>query len=167
MHFQLTFDEQINGKVPLDLNSPYSKTVVDENPYSILVGKSGNSGTQNGLASASSTSITAPQFIWSDFHEVLYFTDSKDNLIRAVDASDNVLTFAGTGAPGFNEENKAATPTTFSRPRGVSGDKNRLIVCDTVNSRIRAITLETINTVTTSAGNGKWIFWGRRTRYLC
>ncbi len=148
-----SFDEQINGKLPPDLTYPYSKPVVDGNPYSILVGKSGNSGTQNGLASASSTTITAPQFIWSDYNGV-YFTDSQNNLIRAVDASGNVLTFAGTGTPGFNGDNKAATSTTFSRPRGVSGDKTRLIVCDTVNSRIRAITLGTTNTVTTIAGNG-------------
>ena len=154
-HKGYSFEKQADAALPPPVSYTHSPPQ-NGNPYQILVGVSGDAGIQDGPASAASTTITAPQFVWADTTGVVYFTDAKNHLIRAVDTSNNVITLAGTGSAGFNGDGSAATSTSLSRPRGISGAGDRLIVCDLGNKRVRAITIgtATTNTVSTIAGTG-------------
>lgn len=147
-----SFDLQINAKLPPPISYPVSDPL-DGNPYQVLVGVSGNAGFQDGLASDASTTVTAPQFVWSDTTRVVYFVDSKNHLIRAVDATNTVVTVGGVGGVGFNGDGLVATSAAFSRPRGISGAGDRLVVCDLGNARVRAIDLVSTK-VSTIAGSG-------------
>lgn len=77
--------------------------------------------------------------------------DSKNHVIRRVDLSSQVTTFAGTGQQG--SKNGARLSSRFKNPSGITVDKSGTIyIADTGNSIIRKIS--NLGTVSTLAGNG-------------
>lgn len=81
----------------------------------------------------------------------LYVTEYATNLIRKVDPSGNVTTFAGSGAQG--QADSTGTKATFNGPSGVAVDKaGNVYIADTYNNVIRKITPAGV--VSTIAGSG-------------
>jgi len=82
----------------------------------------------------------------------IYITDMADHIIRKIDTSRNVTTFAGTtGVSG--SVNGYRTSASFKGPKGIKFDSiGNLYVCDTGNKIIRKI--DTSGNVTTIAGTG-------------
>jgi hypothetical protein len=85
----------------------------------------------------------------------VYYSDPKNHRIYKVDRSSLWLTpspviFAGTGSRGYDETIGNAATTPFNRPHGIVLDitGHFLVVCDTINFAIRAVSLDT-NLVTT------------------
>ncbi|MCB9593255.1 MAG: SMP-30/gluconolactonase/LRE family protein [Sandaracinaceae bacterium] len=68
----------------------------------------------------------------------LYFADTNNGRVRAVDlATGELRTVVGTGELGLNEEGLLATETMLRRPFGVAFDpEGNLYVMDSLNSRI-------------------------------
>ncbi len=81
----------------------------------------------------------------------LYVADSRNHVIRRINASGFVTTLAGTaGIPG-SADNPVGTSAGFNTPRGIGSDGASLFVADTLNHTVRRIT--TGGAVTTAAGN--------------
>ncbi len=68
----------------------------------------------------------------------LYFADTNNGRIRAIDLDTNVIrTVVGTGELGLNEDGLLATETMLRRPFGIAfDDAGDLYVMDSLNSRI-------------------------------
>ena len=84
----------------------------------------------------------------------IYVADSVNDRVRRIDASGNVSTLGGNGAPGFADGSPAAPATAeFFNPSGVAVDPaGNVLVADTSNNRIRRVSTQ--GTVETVAGNG-------------
>ena len=77
--------------------------------------------------------------------------DTGNNAIRRIAPDGSVTTVAGDGIPGYRDG--PARQARFRGPTGIAVDaRGRLIVADTYNDRIRAITPD--GTVSTIAGSG-------------
>lgn len=80
----------------------------------------------------------------------LFVADYANNLVRKIDASGNVSTYAGSAA-GYADGNVSSA--LFSGPIGIAVDKQgNVYVTDRYNFRVRKITAT--GTVSTVAGNG-------------
>jgi RHS repeat-associated protein len=68
------------------------------------------------------------------------FVDSGNHRVRRIDSMGRISTVAGTGAPGFNGDGRAARQTQLSAPVGLEvlpeGD---VLVADADNNRVRKI----------------------------
>lgn len=99
----------------------------------------------------STARFSTPSGLAIDSAGVLYVADTGNNAIRRITPDGAVSTLAGGGLPGFQDG--AGVNARFNGPVGVAVDAaGRVIVADTYNDRIRAITPD--GTVTTIAGSG-------------
>ena len=70
-----------------------------------------------------------------------------------------IVTVAGTGSPGFSGDSGPATQAQLTGPQGLALDAaGNLYIADTVNHRVRKVSLD--GTITTVAGTGKLGFSG-------
>ena len=70
-----------------------------------------------------------------------------------------IVTFAGTGQPGYSGDGGPATRALLNNPFGVvRGPDGALYVCDTMNHVIRKVTAT--GTISTVVGSGKPGYWG-------
>ena len=81
----------------------------------------------------------------------LFVSDRENHLIRKIDTSGNVTTFAGSGTSGSSDGQ--GTVASFNKPSGMAFDSSgSLYVADRSNHKIRKI--DTFGNVTTVAGTG-------------
>ncbi|PMS14789.1 hypothetical protein C0Z18_30190 [Trinickia dabaoshanensis] len=107
------------------------------------------SGSANGRGTAASFNF--PAGIVIDPSGNLFVADDGNNLIRKIDPSGNVTTFAGSGAQG--SANGLGTAASFNAPHGIVLDASgNLYVADGGNNVIRKI--DPSGNVTTLAGSG-------------
>jgi DNA-binding beta-propeller fold protein YncE len=88
-----------------------------------------------------------------DFAGNLYIADLGNHVIRKVTSFGTITTVAGTGAAGYNGDNKLATNAQLAAPAGVAVDTagRKLYIADEGNHAIRKVDLQTL-TITTVAG---------------
>ncbi|PCJ62562.1 MAG: hypothetical protein COA79_03355 [Planctomycetota bacterium] len=110
---------------------------------------------------ATSAQLNLPQDSVIDKAGNMYIADHVNNRIRKVEAYTGIMTtIAGTGVPGYNGDNIAATSADLKNPTGVTMDPDgNLIIADNINNRIRKIDLFT-GIITTIAGIGSFGFSG-------
>lgn len=71
---------------------------------------------------------------------IVYFSDSKNNIIRKVDKLGFIRDVAGNTKYGYQGENGPARKTSLAEPNGLFVDKNENVyICDTFNHRIRVV----------------------------
>jgi len=88
----------------------------------------------------------------------IYIADSSNHVIRKVDTSGNISTYAGNGSPGFTGDG-TATSNSLSSPYGVAVDASGdLYIADSGNQRVRKV--NTSGQMTTIAGTGSAGFDG-------
>ena len=87
----------------------------------------------------------------------VYFCDAQNHRIRKIDSKGIISTVAGTGAIGFNGDNKPALKTNIEQPTSVFVQNGEVFFNDTEN-RIRKVLRD--GTVQTIAGTGKVGFSG-------
>ena len=110
---------------------------------------SGSPGSTN--ANGTSASFYYPQGIAVDLSGNVYVTDNFNHLIRKIDPSGDVTTFAGSGSPGST--NAQGTSASFKNPADVAVDRSgNVYVTDRLNHLIRKI--DSNGNVTTLAGSG-------------
>jgi trimeric autotransporter adhesin len=99
------------------------------------------------------TAPLLPSSVAVDSAGNLYVADIGQSLVVRIDASTGQLTIvAGTGAPGYNGDNIAATSAELSYPSGVAVDSaNNLYIADSSNNRVRKVS---DGIITTIAGTG-------------
>jgi sugar lactone lactonase YvrE len=99
--------------------------------------------------------IVGARAVCNDGRGNIYICEREGNAIRWVDPSGRIVTFAGTGAPGYSGDGGLALEATFRGPKGVRLDsEGNLYVVDTENHAIRKIEAET-GRISTVAGGHK------------
>ena len=74
----------------------------------------------------------------------IYIADSDNNMIRKIDTSGIITTYAGTGAAGYNGDG-TATAVQLNTPRGVWVDSTGAVfIADTGNHIIRKVNISGI-----------------------
>ncbi|WP_321899838.1 NHL repeat-containing protein [Paraburkholderia heleia] len=90
-----------------------------------------------------------PNAVATDKAGNIYVADADNHVIRLIDTSGNVSTFAGTGAPGYSDGPRSSSQ--FYSPHGIVSDQSgNLFVADSGNNAVREISSNGI--VTTLAG---------------
>jgi len=111
---------------------------------------SGQQGSTNGTGT--NASFFVPNSVAVDSSGILYVADTSNHLIRKINSSGVVTTFAGTGQIG--SVNGTGTDAGFNTPNSVAVDSSgNLYVADTSNHLIRKINSSGV--VTTFAGTGQ------------
>jgi trimeric autotransporter adhesin len=111
-----------------------------------------NSGTPVNDALATTQSLKAPFAVASDGVGGLYVSDI--NRIYHMAADGQLRLVAGSGTTGYSGDGGYATFAQLNSPRGVAVDSaGTLYIADSLNNRIRKVTLAGV--ITTVAGNGK------------
>src|SRR5690242_6194809 len=83
----------------------------------------------------------------------IYLADQNNHVVRKVDTSGIITTFAGAGAAGFSGDNGLATHARLNTPQGVCVAPSGVVyVTDSANHRVRAVATNGI--ITTVAGSG-------------
>jgi sugar lactone lactonase YvrE len=124
----------------------------DPRSYFTFAGSPGISGFTNGARTGAL--FSGPWSIAIDTSNNFYVADSGNNVIRKIDASGNVSTFAGNPASTGSTDG-VGTNALFNHPLGVALDKsNNVYVVDFNNNAIRKITPNgTVSTFAGSAGS--------------
>lgn len=96
------------------------------------------------------------QYIWGlalDAAGNLYMCDAPNDRVRRVDVGGIITTIAGSGSPGYDFDNVAATAARLNKPINVfiAGD-GKIYIADYANNRIRRI--DNAGIITTIAGTG-------------
>jgi hypothetical protein len=114
-----------------------------------LPGYSGDGGP------AAQAELNYPQGVAADSSGNVYLADSNKCVIRKVDTTGTITTFAGTGTVGYGGDGGPATSAFLNFPNGVAVDSSgNVFIADTRNYRIREVTLDgNINSV---AGTGSY-----------
>lgn len=81
----------------------------------------------------------------------VYIADNDNNVIRKINGSGVISTFAGNGTYGFTGDGGAATSANLAQPHGVAIDTNgNVFIADYYNSLIRKVNVSGV--ITTFAG---------------
>jgi GGDEF domain-containing protein len=106
--------------------------------------------------SAKCASLNKPGGVAVDNDENIYINDIANNVIRKVDSSGTITTFAGTGGYGYSGDFGPAANATFAEIYAISLSRVRgeLYLADYYNHCVRKICLKT-GIISTIAGSGK------------
>ncbi len=96
-----------------------------------------------------------PRAVAVDSARNVYIADPASHVIRKLESSGFMSTFAGTpGTSGFGGDGSDATQALLASPAGVAVDSlGDVYIADTFNSRIRKVSAKT-GIITTVAGTG-------------
>lgn len=102
----------------------------------------GEEGFSGDGGAATSARLAHPRDLEIGPEGDLYIADTDNNRIRAIDASGNIRTVAGSGVLGLDdEEGLLATEMMLARPFGIEfSPEGDLYISDTINSRIVKVT---------------------------
>ena len=108
--------------------------------------------------------LDSPLAVAVDLSGNLFITDYKNNIVRKVDPTGIINTYAGTysGGPvsGYTGDNGLATAATLNRPAAIAVDTaGNLYIPDANNNVIRKVN-KTTGIITTVVGNGTAGFGG-------
>lgn len=108
---------------------------------------------------ATAAEIHNPMGIAKDASGNIYIADDYNNVIRKVNTSGVISTFAGNGTYNYSGDNGPATAAEIGDPQGVAVDASgNVYIADKGNNRIRMV--DGGGTITTYAGNGTAGFLG-------
>ncbi|MFY9561410.1 MAG: beta-propeller fold lactonase family protein [Terriglobales bacterium] len=83
----------------------------------------------------------------------LFFSDSSNSVIRKIDTSGIITTYAGNGISDFSGDGGPATAASLNSPFGIAFDPaGNLYIADAANNRVRYVNPAGI--INTFAGNG-------------
>ena len=109
---------------------------------------SGQYGYLNGFTNIAQ--FKHPTDMTKDSSGNFYIVDSLNHCIRKITTNGTVITWAGTGVPGYKDGLK--NEALFHNPNGIAIDNfDNIYIADTFNHRIRKI--DTAGIVSTLAGN--------------
>jgi len=101
--------------------------------------------------------LNMPHEIQFDAEGHFYIAERDNHVIRKVDGKTGIIsTFAGTGEAGFSGDGGLATLAQLRSPHSIAvdQDRQRLLICDIGNHRIRQVRLDT-GVIETFGGTGE------------
>lgn len=117
-----------------------------------IAGKGGAGGYTGDNGPAIDAQINET-FIAADALGNIYFTDYEHNIVRKVDASGIISTFAGNGVAGNSGNGGPATAANLHGPIGIAVDNDgNVFISDSYNYEIRKVNASGI--ISIFAGNG-------------
>jgi hypothetical protein len=118
-----------------------------------VVGQGTKSGFEGDGGLATDAKLNSPTGVYVDESDNIYVVDTKNDVIRKVDATTNIInTVAGNGTPGFSGDGGLATLAQLDYPEAVWVDSGgNMFIVDTDNCRIRRVD-GTTGIITTVAG---------------
>ena len=123
------------------------------------VAGNGYAGYYGDNGPATAAALDSPGCVVVDAAGNIYISDQLNNCIRKVTTSGIITTIAGTGTPGYNGDNIAATSAQLSSNWAVAVDASgNVYISDQGNNRIRKV--NTAGIITTIAGDGTAGFYG-------
>jgi trimeric autotransporter adhesin len=132
------------------------RRIAPDGTISVFAG-TGTLGYSGDGGPATAANLAIPEHLAIAPDGRLYFADTVNCVIRAIDSAGNIATVAGSGECGFNGDLQNVTKSSFKAPEAIdftaAGD---LIIADTQNHRIRAVlaTGAQAGSVATLAGTG-------------
>jgi hypothetical protein len=117
------------------------------------VGQGGSAGFEGDGGLATDAKLNSPTGVYVDAVGNIYVADTKNDVIRKVDATTNIInTVAGNGTAGFSGDGGLATLAQLDYPEAVWVDSaGNMFILDTDNCRIRRVD-GTTGIITTVAG---------------
>jgi probable HAF family extracellular repeat protein len=114
----------------------------------------GTSGHTGDNGPATSAELCSPSGVALDGNGNLFVADSCNSVIRRIDSTQSISTYAGIGTYGYSGDGGPATLGSLGCPPGVAVDGNgNLFIADSCNNTVRRIDAST-QIITTYAGNG-------------
>ncbi|HEV3511650.1 MAG TPA: hypothetical protein VGS05_08080 [Candidatus Sulfotelmatobacter sp.] len=145
----LVFADALNNRVRKITTAGIISTIAGNG----TAGYSGDGGP------ATSASLKTPWGVAYDAAGNLYISDRGNEVIRKVDTTGTITTFAGNGTAAFCGDGGPATSACLNAPRGLATDgSGNLYIADGLNRRVRKVNSGGI--ISTVAGNGQGGFSG-------
>ena len=115
----------------------------------------GSAGYSGDTGSATSAQLNQPIDAVQDAAGNTYVADLGNAVVRKIDTSGVISTFAGNGTAGFSGDGGPATSAQLNQPFGLLADSGNLYIADqgTGVNRIRVVNLST-GIISEVAGNG-------------
>jgi len=105
------------------------------------VAGTGDKGFSGDGGSATNAALNYPCDVACAANGDVYFADTRNHVVRKIDAAGIITTVAGTGVAGFSPNATLATEAMLNQPFGVHFDSatNTLYIADTYNSQIKKV----------------------------
>lgn len=113
---------------------------------------SGTQGFSGDGGAAVEASLNYPEGLTFAANGSFYVGDEFNHSVRYVDASGNISTVVGTGAPGMAPDGRPAHEAPLNEPQGILAVGDDLVVADGRNGRV--LRISTSNSVSVIAGRG-------------
>jgi uncharacterized protein (TIGR03437 family) len=126
---------------------------------STVAGSNGTGAYSGDGGIATSATLNNPRGVAVDSDGNIYIADSDNRVVRKVDLSGTITTFAGGGLTGAGMQGVAATSIALEVPAGVAVDSaGNVYLSESIGYRIRKV--DSSGIITTVAGNGMFGFSG-------
>ena len=135
-----------------DFNNHLVRKINTSGVVSTVAGNGAHAYTGDG-GPATSAALYYPNGLYVDASGNLYIADAQNSVIRIVNTSGIISTFAGNGIPGYTGDGGAATAARLGHPRTVTGDAaGNIYFTDYDNGVVRKVSASGV--ISTVAGNG-------------
>lgn len=127
----------------VDSGASVIRTITPDGTIHTICGTAGVNGYQGDGGLAQNALLSAPNGVAVDSSGVVYITDTGNNVVRKVDASGVITTFAGTGGGSgtFNGYAGIATEMELNMPVGIAVDASgNVYLTSTGNGLVHRIT---------------------------
>ena len=132
---------------------------VDASGIVATVAGTGEFGYSGDGGPAVAAQLIRPWDVSADGQGNIYIADTRNHVVRRVDASGTITTVAGTGEMGYSGDGGSAVEAQLDTPRGVEVDSDgNLYISDSLNHRIRRV--DASGTITTVVGTGEFGYSG-------
>ncbi|GAA4469330.1 hypothetical protein GCM10023093_28580 [Nemorincola caseinilytica] len=147
----------IDGNGNMYIADEMNQVVLKVTPDGYMVtyaGTSGLKGYSGDRGSALVARLNMPYGLAAGVNGDMYISDTKNHVVRRVDAEGIITTVAGNGSKGYEGDGGPATAAKLHEPRGIAVDgEGNLYIADENNHVVRKVTPAGI--ISTYAGNGR------------
>lgn len=143
LNFPMAIARASNGTLYIaDTFNQRIRTVQADGQIRTVVG-TGLSGFSGDGAAATAALISSPYGVAVDSAGNIFFSDSRNNMVRKVGTNGTITRLAGTGVKGYGGEGTNAVDAWMNLPTAIVVDSAGVVyVSDTLNNRVRKITTD-------------------------
>ncbi len=147
----LAFDSHTGDMFVADSRNNRIRKVTPAGIISTFAG-TGTRGYSGDGGPASAATLRNPKSVAVDQHGNVFVSDADNRVVRKIDTTGTITTYAGDGRSGFAGDGGRAINATFRELTGISVDHSgNLYIADYYNGRVRKVNAAGI--ISTIAGN--------------